>query len=271
MSSKSPFRSQAFTLAELLVVILIITMLVAILLPVLAIVRERANRIKCASNLHQIGIALQMYAQENKGIYPRTQHVPINGPWAFTGGSFMNNVTEGLFLLYKHRMLTLNVFLCPSVDVPPITWRAPWPIEQHNDFGWLSPHLATLQYSYANPYTWDSNPAPDYRLSPTHVADDFALAADRNDADIGDESTTKPDAPWAQIMPLNSPNHARKGQNVLYNDSHVAWTKTPFCGHNRDNIYVGTWSQGNFSPGGFTPGHRNDSVLLPSREIGGWD
>lgn len=48
------------------------TMLIAILLPSLNRAREQANRIKCASNLRQVGQAIQIYANENKGQFPDT-------------------------------------------------------------------------------------------------------------------------------------------------------------------------------------------------------
>lgn len=56
---------RAFNLLELLVVIAIIAILAALLLPVLTAARQRAQTANCASNLRQIGIALQSYLTEN--------------------------------------------------------------------------------------------------------------------------------------------------------------------------------------------------------------
>ncbi len=63
-------KNRAFTLIELLVVIAIIAILAALLLPVLASAKKRAQRVECIGNLNQIGIAFQIFAHDHGGKFP---------------------------------------------------------------------------------------------------------------------------------------------------------------------------------------------------------
>jgi prepilin-type N-terminal cleavage/methylation domain-containing protein/prepilin-type processing-associated H-X9-DG protein len=79
MRSTSAAAARAFTLIELLVVIAIIAILAGTLLPTLGRAGESGRTAACQSNLHQIGVALQLYTQENGNHMPTMYDMPLNG------------------------------------------------------------------------------------------------------------------------------------------------------------------------------------------------
>jgi len=126
--TKMPAVARAFTLVELLVVIAIIAILAALMLPALASARERGRRTVCLSNMRQIGIAIQMYAQENDGRIPYGPKAPpFTNPSNFypsTGAptsllSLQTGAPVGLgLLLQTHLAAQPRVLFCPSSDQP---------------------------------------------------------------------------------------------------------------------------------------------------------
>src|SRR6266404_429343 len=74
--------NRGFTLIELLVVIAIIAILAAMLLPSLAKAKEKAKRVQCLNNVHQIYIALHMYAGDSREKLPNLD-LPGMANWAW--------------------------------------------------------------------------------------------------------------------------------------------------------------------------------------------
>jgi prepilin-type N-terminal cleavage/methylation domain-containing protein len=95
-------QCRGFTLIELLVVIAIIAVLAAILFPVFAKAREKARQAACQSNLRQIGMAVQMYAQDYDGTLPSSG-----------SGSGGGDVT-GILEPYTKQRFGQGIWKCPS-------------------------------------------------------------------------------------------------------------------------------------------------------------
>ena len=128
-----------------------------------------------------------------------------------------------LELLYDSYLGDVKLLVCPSDDKSPDTNAEATVYTPTFKLGTLDPNCIS--------YGLDPHHAP------THPPD-VAIAADLWDGD-----------------PTH--NHNGEGQNVLYIGSNVAWSKTPNCGKDGDDIFNGT------------PGNRDDSVIQRPGGTGG--
>jgi prepilin-type N-terminal cleavage/methylation domain-containing protein/prepilin-type processing-associated H-X9-DG protein len=263
-----------FTLVELLVVIGIIALLISILLPSLNKARETANRAKCASNLHQIGLAILLYQNENQQLSPRTimdlsgaptpiwgtaTQVPGTADPFGTPNEGANNVSASFFLLARIEQLTPAVFICPSSNAEAWDFGGGANSAQNwTDWNGTTGIGKNLSYSYENPFASNTAISNGWQLKNPDAT--YAVASDLN------PGTSVPNAPGVNVTNIatnapssvmkngNSANHQQDGQNVLYGDGHAEWMNNPFCGSQHDNIFTGRNGTANGgSPSGNVP------------------
>ncbi len=96
-----------FTLIELMVVMAIIALLASLLLPALSNAKRRAQSAACINNLHQLGLALNLYVEDND------THLPVCAwplPSQGTNSPPLPSITNALMPYVKSR----EVFRCPA-------------------------------------------------------------------------------------------------------------------------------------------------------------
>jgi len=269
---RNKMKRKGFTLVELLVVISIIALLMAILMPALAKVKQLAHRMVCGTNLSGIGKSMIMYSTDNHEEYPIAGPPSSKafGTWGTTAGwqypiaanvwTNTATITSSFYLLIKFADAQPKQFVCkgdvgskifklseaPNLDIDDLTEA--W------DFGPTQGPIKPgrfCSYSYNMPYYWAGPTRENYPVT-TVTNPGCAVAADRNpwfDKNaqsyiIAPVTKENPHQYLGEDLTYQDPGkrsscaaHQRDGQNVLFNDSHVKFERFPNCGVNNDNIY----------------------------------
>jgi prepilin-type N-terminal cleavage/methylation domain-containing protein len=266
---------RGFTLVELLVVIAIIALLMGILMPALARVRQLAFRMTCGTNLSGIGKAMLIYANDYDDELPRAGGrlstwgvMPAQGWIAPSrqlayglqadGSGGTASISACFYLLVKYAEVTPKSFICKGdagttefklSEYSTLLPNANFELIQAWDFGPPAEATKHCSYTYHMPFG-------QFALT-TSTEPGFAVAADRNPwlaspalatpaVFPGTTPAFRPDVTYAggtagtseQARAGNAISHQSDGQNVLFLDSHVEFAKRAFCSVEDDNIYT---------------------------------
>lgn len=118
--------SRGFTLIELLVVMAIVAILAALLLPALGRAKGAARSASCKSNLRQLGLALNLYLQDNRERYPPEAILPLpnlfarSGHWTLALWPILSGTGDRLFC--PSRSLRVSTAQSGSSNPQRVSW-----------------------------------------------------------------------------------------------------------------------------------------------------
>lgn len=223
-----------YSLADCLVLTLVLLIAFTLLMPAIVNSRYQARKLACQQNLTNLGRNLFTYSDLQAGQFPL---VPLSGSRSFAG----------VFapVLLEHELLDVEQpqLICPGSDLASDvrSWSLPTLAEVDEAVG---PRLLYLQDRAGGSYAYCVGYMDAKGLHPVENRgrSQFAILSD---------------APSFFLPNRRSAHHGGRGQNILYEDGHVAFV-TDFVGSNQDHPWL---NDEGYAEAGVD---KSDSVLLPS-------
>lgn len=252
---------RAFTLVELLTVIAIVAILMAILFPLIGMIRESANRSTCASNLRQIALAVLSYTNDHRGYLPSGRGSATGN---FTGLyrriEDPSHEPNGVIMAEHSQMLSSHIARYVGLGRSTSVWRCPsngamWDAmnDQSKSTYLINNQGSTVPSYFFGSYATNQGVAGSPNRSPKTLRTEFRAGAEgnRNFADnpnTGEREVYGPD--WGtvrdhpriwMIADMDSGNYGgmegvpsvsssnavprphKNGRNYAFFDGHVEW------------------------------------------------
>lgn len=209
---------RAFTLVELLTVIAVIGILAAILIPVVGRVRESARTTHCVRNLSGLGTAFQLYAADNKGLYPALRFQSKNKGVAGTNPTEDNWQVE----LSAYQSRTVDDLGKLDAGADSYVFCPEYVVRYGNDPKWKSTTSTSAGYGM-NPSLGTSVNPFDFRFKAAQIARPARtiLIGDSSSKQLSAAATWSLDS--TQFGGYGNSDPVRHGgkANYLYVDGHV--------------------------------------------------
>lgn len=268
--------NKAFTLIELIIVIMIIAILATLIVPTVRRAIALAQQAKCNTNIRTIITGLTQYDNACE-VMPK---VPVT-TWNVAIGSGLNsnpfnaasarNHSANMWLLAREDCVDLGAFVCPGTTDIKSEYQE---LRKYWDFG----SSRYISYGLQSPYGYGGSLS---RITPEGVvlaADGSPYVQTSEEKDPGKlrTGTIRP-VPWSsdamsgddKQLYGNSPNHEHEGQNVGYIDGSAGWRTAANCGKDGDNIYsasnhkTATSAEGVLNGNSMNKNNPNDTLILP--------
>ena len=239
-------RPASFSLRELGTIAAVLALTAFVFVPSFRQAGRISTAGQCASHMAQIGTGMESYRSENNGYLPQAGR----DQWRWLPSKNEESVSnsQGLFKLILGGHAPPESFQCPGGGSgTPATFAV---TAGMTDF----PASRFINYSYQHALGGGGVRRTDPSLA--GVTETMAILADETPVFRNGKF-------WAsRVSAPTSDNHAGAGQNVLYLDMHVEWTKTASVGVGGNNIYL---AEGIYSyRGDETPVSPIDTFLLPA-------
>ena len=229
-------RRHGFTLIELLVVITVVVTLASMLMVTLPMVREQATTVHCASQLRQVGMACEGYAQNQEGFFPWSIPNPNFYFWLQT----FDGTPHGLGCLYPDYLDGNRVISCPAM--PLIrgiqSWKTRYDMVlriagyRYNGNPWSTPASPSQGVSFLAPDVTNAGVGNGWPKGPNLLIDSNGKSSAKGGARtiLAFDQITEQDTDWKSVIhPHRGDRTVRsvapvplvRGGNALFADGHV--------------------------------------------------
>lgn len=223
-------QTHAFTIVELLVVVVTLALLAATIFPARAATKGSAQRVYCSSNLKQVGIAFRTWAAAHNGRMPMAVSevqggapgaVGITATASWTGGA-NPNVNRGVYWMYmvmSNELATPKILFCPSEGA-----------QSHGSFSAIGPQATVFgpRTSQVQGFQNDLNVSYFVGVDANEIQPTMLLAGDHNLGYLSNQATKTSsfssvgtNSNWSSFaIGWQDNNHAKQG-NVTFADGSV--------------------------------------------------